>query len=101
MGSFGSKILFSNLTLRRPNFIGVHVPVAPDLAKTLKVGSDHSENLTSVFDGAKNDIRSENSKISKHHNRYNRSLKFLNAFPWFHKHSTKKCINLKNLPYSI
>ena len=30
------------------------MPVALDLAKTVKVGSDHSENLTSVFDGTKN-----------------------------------------------
>ena len=44
-----------NLTLRRPNFIGAHVPVAPDLAKTVKVGSDDSKNLTSVFNGAKNE----------------------------------------------
>ena len=43
------------LTLRRPNFIGAHVPVAPDLAKTVKMGSDHSKNLTSVFYGAKNE----------------------------------------------
>ena len=26
-----------------PELIGVHVLVAPDLAKTLKVGSDHSK----------------------------------------------------------
>ena len=44
----------SLLTLRRPNFIGVHVPVAPDLAKTVKVKSDHSENLAKVLGGAKN-----------------------------------------------
>ena len=42
------------------------MPVAPDLAKTVKVKSDHSENLTRVLGGAKNGI--------------NRSLKFLNAF---------------------
>ena len=42
------------LTLRRPNFIGVHVPVAPDLAKTVKVKSDHSENLAKVLGGAEN-----------------------------------------------
>ena len=35
----------SNLTLRRPNF----------KAKTVKVGSDHSKNLTSVFYGAKHE----------------------------------------------
>ena len=45
----------SLLTLRRPNFIGAHVLVAPDLAKTVKMGSDHSKNLTSVFYGAKNE----------------------------------------------
>ena len=43
-----------NLTLRRPNLLGVHGPVSPDLAKTVKVRSDHSENLTNVFGGAKN-----------------------------------------------
>ena len=42
------------LTLRRPNFIGVHVPVAPDLEKTVEVKSDHSENLAKVLGGAKN-----------------------------------------------
>ena len=42
------------LTLRRPNFIGAHVPVAPDVAKTVKVRSDHSENLAKVLGGAKN-----------------------------------------------
>ena len=56
---FSSEIIFnamqSDLTLRRPKFIEVHVPVAPDLAKTVKVGSDHSKNLTSVFYGAKNE----------------------------------------------
>ena len=31
------------------------MPVAPDLAKTVKVGSDHSKNLTSVLDDAKNE----------------------------------------------
>ena len=49
-----ARIGIFTLTLRRPNFIGAHVPVAPDLAKTVKVGSDHSKNLTSVFYGAKN-----------------------------------------------
>ena len=44
-----------NLTLRRPNFIGAHVPVAPDLAQMVRVGSDHSKKLTSVFYGAKNE----------------------------------------------
>ena len=43
------------LTLRRPNFIGTNVPVAPDLAKTVKMGSDHSQNSTNVFYGAKNE----------------------------------------------
>ena len=36
-----------------------HVPVMPDMAQTVKVGSDHSENLTNVFDGAKNGIFSQ------------------------------------------
>ena len=31
------------------------MPVALDLAKTVKMGSDHSKNLTSVFYGAKNE----------------------------------------------
>ena len=31
------------------------MPVAPDLAKTVKVRSDHSKNLTGVFYGAKNE----------------------------------------------
>ena len=48
------KVLFLILTLRRPNLLGFHVPVSPDLAKTVKVRSDHSENLTEVFGGAKN-----------------------------------------------
>ena len=48
--NFDSK----SLTLRCPNFIGVHVPVAPDLAKTVKVTSDHSKNLAKVLGGAKN-----------------------------------------------
>ena len=49
-----NKDLFqNNLTLRRPNLLRVHVPVSPDLAKTVKVRSDHSENLTKVFGGAK------------------------------------------------
>ena len=42
------------LNFKRPNLIGVHAPVAPDLAKTVKMRSEHSENLTSVFNGAKN-----------------------------------------------
>ena len=37
------------LTLRRPNLIGVYAPVVPDLAKTVNVGSDHPENLTSFI----------------------------------------------------
>ena len=44
----------NNLTLRRPNLLGVHVPVSPDLAKTVKVRLDQSENLTKVFGGANN-----------------------------------------------
>ena len=55
---FSSEIIFnamqSDLTLRRPEFIEVHVPVAPDLAKTVKVKSDHSENFTKVFGSANN-----------------------------------------------
>ena len=43
------------LTLKRPSFIRAHVPVAPDLAKMVRVGSDHSKKLTSVFYGAKNE----------------------------------------------
>ena len=42
------------LTLRRPNGQGVNVPVVPDPTQTVKVGSNHSENFTKVFDGAKN-----------------------------------------------
>ena len=38
-----------------PELYRAHVPVAPDLAKTVKMGSDHSKNLTSVFYGAKNE----------------------------------------------
>ena len=48
------KPQFLYLTRRHPNDQGLHVPVEPDLAQTVKVGSDHSENLTSVFNGAKN-----------------------------------------------
>ena len=48
-------VIFFVLTLRRPNLLGAHVPVAPDLAKTVKVGSDHSENLTSVPYSTKNE----------------------------------------------
>ena len=43
----------SGLTLRRPNFLGVQGPVSPDLAKTVKGKSDHSEILTNIFGGAK------------------------------------------------
>ena len=50
----GVTYTIGNLTLRRPNFLGAHVPVTPDLAKTVKEKSDHSENLTRVLDGAKN-----------------------------------------------
>ena len=42
------------LTLMRPNFIGANASVAPDLTKTVNVRSDHSQNYTSVFYGAKN-----------------------------------------------
>ena len=48
------QAIFEILTLRRPNVLGVHGPVSPDLTKTVKVRSDQSENLTNVFDGAKN-----------------------------------------------
>ena len=52
------------LTLRRPNLIGAHVPVAPDLAKTVKAGSDHSEKLTSVLNSARNgELRFKNFQI--------------------------------------
>ena len=37
------------LTLRRPIVLEVHVPVMPDLAQTLKLGSDHFENLTNFL----------------------------------------------------
>ena len=50
---FQSKLRKNYLTLRRPKFIRVHVPVAPDLAKTVKVKSDHFENLAKVLGGAK------------------------------------------------
>ena len=43
-----------HFTLRRPNGDGVNVPVVPDPAQTVKVGSDHSEILTKFFCGAKN-----------------------------------------------
>ena len=39
-------------TVRRPNNHKVHVPVEPDMAQTVKLGSYHSENLTNVFKGA-------------------------------------------------
>ena len=42
------------LTLRRSNDHGVHEPVVSYLAHKVKVGSDHSENFTKLFDGAKN-----------------------------------------------
>ena len=50
-------------TLRRPNFIGLYVPVAPDLAKMVKVKSDDSENLAKVLCGAKNGKFSQISPI--------------------------------------
>ena len=43
-----NKLNFKS-TLRRQNVQGVHVPVLPDLAQTVNVASDHSENLTNVF----------------------------------------------------
>ena len=48
-------IFKSILTLMRPNLLGVHVPVSPDLAKKVKVRSDQSEKLTKVFGGVNND----------------------------------------------
>ena len=44
------------LTLRSPNDQGVHAPVVPDLAQTVKVGSDHYEKLIKVLGDAKNGI---------------------------------------------
>ena len=52
----------SDLTFRCPSFIGTHVSVAPDLAKRINVGSDHSKNLTSVFNGSKNEKLSFKTK---------------------------------------
>ena len=49
------------LTLRRPNLQGLHMPVSPDMAETVKVRSDHSDSLTNVFGGAKNGDFSEKS----------------------------------------
>ena len=49
------------LTLRRPNLLGVQRPVSPDLAKTVKAGSDRSEILTNVFGGAENGNFSQKS----------------------------------------
>ena len=49
-----SKMTPFDLILRCPNNQRVHVTVAPDLAKTVKVKSDHSENLNKVFGTAKN-----------------------------------------------
>ena len=45
----------TKLTLRHPNCHVPHAPVVPDLAQTVMLGSDHSENLMNVFVGAKND----------------------------------------------
>ena len=39
------------LTLGRPNILEINVPVAPDLAKTVKVKSDPSEDLTRRLSG--------------------------------------------------
>ena len=46
-----------------PNGHGVHVPIVPDLAPTVKLASDHSENLTKVFGGAKIVFSVKNSRI--------------------------------------
>ena len=50
-----------NLTLRRPNFLGVHVPVTPDLAKTVKGKSDHSEKWGIKMSETKKFLRKWNS----------------------------------------
>ena len=42
------------LNSQAPDLLGVHAPVSPDLAKTVKVSSDHSESLLKVYGGAKN-----------------------------------------------
>ena len=42
------------LTLRRPKQHRSQAPDVPDLAQTVKPGSDHSENLTNVFNGGEN-----------------------------------------------
>ena len=47
------------LTLKRQDNHGIHVPVVPDLARTVSVESYQSENVTKVFDGAKNGIFSQ------------------------------------------
>ena len=54
VGTYESHPKASDLTLRRPNFLGLYVLVLPDQAKTVKVRSDHSENPTNVFGGDKN-----------------------------------------------
>ena len=50
-----------------------------------------------------NDPKNKNALtvFTKHHNKYNRSLKFWNTFFEFHKRSTKKWIISKNPQYSI
>ena len=58
-----SKMTPFDLILRCPNNQRVHVTVAPDLAKTVKVKSDHSENLNKVFRTAKNGYLSSKSDI--------------------------------------
>ena len=45
-------LIFIRLNLRCSNVQGVHVLVVPDLEKTVKVGSDHSENVTHVYKDA-------------------------------------------------
>ena len=52
---FNTKCILTqiHLILGRPNLIGVHAPVAADLAKTVMLGSDGCENLISVLNSAK------------------------------------------------
>ena len=59
--------LTDDLTLKRSNLLQVYVPVSPNLAKPVKVRSDHSENLTKVLGGAKRIRQTQKNKtiISK------------------------------------
>ena len=49
------------LTLRRRSILGVNVPVAPDLARMLKVKPDRYDNLAKIFLSAKNSFFSYKS----------------------------------------